>query len=95
MLCIAVAVLSAHPESEWDSRIDPSCCPYPEHDPRDYNWPYSHFQYSEVIPDIVGSFVSMTTLNVTYPGEFVVDYGKPLAPSTLAAAPAPVEGRRP
>eukprot|EP00965_Chrysotila_dentata_P174445 5758351-Pleurochrysis_carterae.AAC.6 len=22
----------------WDERIDPACCPYPEHDPRDHNW---------------------------------------------------------
>ena len=96
------AALAAHPESAWDERVDPACCPYPEHDPResmskaaaqasvnsarpatapdqaqaaaslgqprqisrfalagqlyrpwfphrrDYNWPYSHFQYSEV-----------------------------------------------
>ena len=97
------SALAAHPESAWDERVDPACCPYPEHDPResmwkaaaqrplsiqhappqrqiklevasrlgrsrpisrfalagqlygscfpprrDYNWPYSHFQYSEV-----------------------------------------------
>ena len=32
------AALAAHPESAWDERVDPACCPYPEHDPRDYNW---------------------------------------------------------
>ena len=86
MLTLLRATLSAHPETAWDERVDPACCPYPEHDPRDYNWytctshgahashmhiavawpcrPYSHFQYSEVIPDVTGSFVPMTTLNV-------------------------------
>ena len=38
MLLILWGVLSAHPEDAWDERIDPACCPYPEHDPRDYNW---------------------------------------------------------
>ena len=74
MLLSLVAHLALHPEGEWDSRIDPACCAYPEHDPRDYNWPYSHFQYAEVIPDVVGSFVTMTDLNLTYAGGAVVEY---------------------
>jgi phosphatidylethanolamine-binding protein (PEBP) family uncharacterized protein len=79
---------AVHPETAWDERIDPACCPYPEHDPRDYNWPYSHFQYSEVIPDVMGSFVAMTDLNLTYADGTVVEYGKPIAPARLKSAPA-------
>ena len=92
LLLALLASLAA--DERWDDRIDPACCPYPEHDPRDYNWPYSHFQYSEVIPDVVGSFVAMTSLNLTFDegggggsGDAVVDYGKPLAPSRVRAAP--------
>lgn len=89
MLFAAFALLvGVHPETEWDARIDPACCPYPEHDPRDYNWPYSHFQYSEVIPDVMGSFVAMTNLNLSYADGQVVEYGKPLAPSRLLHAPS-------
>lgn len=84
---IAVTCRATHPETQWDSRIDPACCPYPEHDPRDYNWPYSHLQYSEVIPDVMGSFVPMTVLNLTYDNGAVVEYGKPLAPSELSRPP--------
>ena len=41
-LAAVVARTSAtHPETKWDARIDEACCAYPEHDPRDYNWPYS------------------------------------------------------
>lgn len=90
LLAIALALQASravHPETAWDERIDPSCCPYPEHDPRDYNWPYSHFQYSEVIPDVVGSFVSMAELNLTYGGGAVVEYGKPLSPAAVPIAP--------
>ena len=32
------AALAAHPESAWDERVDPACCPYPEHDPRESMW---------------------------------------------------------
>ena len=85
---LCACALAVHPEDPWDDRIDPACCPYPEHDPRDYNWPYSHFQYSEVIPDVVGSFVSMTELNLTYTSGDVVEYGKPLAPAVVASAPS-------
>ena len=81
------AALAAHPESAWDERVDPACCPYPEHDPRDYNWPYSHFQYSEVIPDVTGSFVPMTELNISFPSGVVADYGKPIPPSLLDRIP--------
>ena len=39
MLCIVLDLaLGVHPDDKWDERIDPACCPYPEHDPRDYNW---------------------------------------------------------
>ena len=86
LLATTSLVLAVHPETRWDSRIDPACCPYPEHDPRDYNWPYSHFQYSEVIPDVMGSYVSMTSLNLTY-NDAVVEYGKPLAPSRVTKPP--------
>jgi len=94
LLLLPASVLPAHPDDPWDDRIDPACCPYPEHDPRDYNWPYSHFQYSEVIPDVIGSFVSMCDLNLTYASAAVgnggvnVEYGKPLSPSAVARAPA-------
>ena len=81
------SALAAHPESAWDERVDPACCPYPEHDPRDYNWPYSHFQYSEVIPDVTGSFVPMTELNISFPSGVVADYGKPIPPSLLDRRP--------
>ena len=81
------SALAAHPESAWDERVDPACCPYPEHDPRDYNWPYSHFQYSEVIPDVTGSFVPMTELNISFPSGVVADYGKPIPPSLLDRVP--------
>jgi hypothetical protein len=81
------SALAAHPESAWDERVDPACCPYPEHDPRDYNWPYSHFQYSEVIPDVTGSFVPMTELNISFPSGVVADYGKPIPPSLLERVP--------
>ena len=57
---LACSCRAPHPETQWDSRVDAACCPYPEHDPRDYNWPYSHLQYSEVVPDVMGSFVPMT-----------------------------------
>ena len=80
-------LLAVHPETAWDARIDPACCAYPEHDPRDYNWPYSHFQYSEVIPDVVGSFVPMADLNLTYADGAVVEYGKLIAPSRVATPP--------
>ena len=85
LLCVAPGV---HPEDAWDERIDAACCPYPEHDPRDYNWPYSHLQYSEVVPDVVGSFVPMTELNVSFPTGAIADYGKPVAPARLAQQPA-------
>ena len=85
LLCVAPGV---HPEDAWDERIDAACCPYPEHDPRDYNWPYSHLQYSEVVPDVVGSFVPMTELNVSFPTGAIADYGKPVAPAQLAQQPA-------
>ena len=88
MLPLLGLLLAVHPADPWDDRIDPACCPYPEHDPRDYNWPYSHFQYSEVIPDVIGSFVPMTDLNLTYGDGAVVEYGKTLAPSRLAQPPA-------
>jgi hypothetical protein len=87
-LVLAPPAVAVHPEDPWDDRIDSACCPYPEHDPRDYNWPYSHFQYSEVIPDVVSSFVSMTSLNLTYQDGTVVEYGKPISPSRVARAPA-------
>ena len=54
-------------------------------------WCPQHFQYSEIIPDVVGSFVPMTSLNLTYtsgPNDFAVDYGKSLPPSVLAHAPS-------
>ena len=57
-------------------------CPHP------CGRPYSHFQYSEVIPDVMGSFVSMTDLNLTYGNSVAVEYGKPIAPSSVQAAPA-------
>lgn len=85
MWLLAAALLSSF--QEWDERIDPACCPYPEHDPRDYNWPYSHLQYSEVIPDVLGSFVPMTELNLSYPSGEIVEYGKPLAPSAITQPP--------
>ena len=94
VLLLPASVLPAHPDDPWDDRIDPACCPYPEHDPRDYNWPYSHFQYSEVIPDVIGSFVSMCDLNLTYASAAVgnggidVEYGKLLSPSAVVRAPA-------
>ena len=89
-------VLAVHPETKWDEGIDPACCAYPEHDPRDYNWPYSHFLYSEVIPDVVGSYVSMTSLNLTYApaadgkdqSPAVVEYGRLIAPSRVATPPS-------
>lgn len=85
---VAVAAANAaHPASAWDANVDEACCAYPEHDPRDYNWPYSHLQYSEVIPDVTGSFVAMTELKLAY-GERAVEYGKPIAPSETAAAPS-------
>ena len=37
---------ATHPETPWDARIDEACCAYPEHDPRDYNWPYSQYAHS-------------------------------------------------
>lgn len=83
-----VAIIAVHPETAWDSKVNPACCPYPEHDPRDYNWPYSHFLYSQVIPDVVGSFVSMTELNITYQYGQIVSYGKRIAPSALSTVPA-------
>ena len=86
MWSLVLAAAAVHPDTTWDDRIDPACCPYPEHDPRDYNWPYSHFQYSEVIPDVVGSFVPMTDLNLTY-GSTDVEYGKPLSPTAVAQVP--------
>ena len=82
-------LLAAHSAIAWNGNA--ACCSYPEHDPRDYNWPYSHFQYSEVIPDVMGSFVSMTELNLTYvasTGSVDVAYGKPLAPAQVARPPA-------
>ncbi|KAL1528300.1 hypothetical protein AB1Y20_009656 [Prymnesium parvum] len=88
MAALLAALLAVHPETKWDARINPACCSYPEHDPRDYNWPYSHLQYSEVIPDVMGSFVSMTHLNVTYPAGEVVEYGKLLSPATIEHQPA-------
>ena len=98
LLVLLAAIASAvYPDDPWDDRIDPACCAYPEHDPRDYNWPYSHFQYSEIIPDVVGSFVSMCSLNLTYAANakskddssgVEVEYGKPLPPSRIARAPA-------
>jgi phosphatidylethanolamine-binding protein (PEBP) family uncharacterized protein len=88
LLGAAVSALAAHPDEAWDEAVDPACCPYPEHDPRDFNWPYSHFQYAEVIPDVVGSFVSMASLNLTYAGGAAVAYGKPLAPAAVARPPA-------
>ena len=86
-MMLLTAVLAVHPETAWDSRIDPACCPYPEHDPRDYNWPYSHLQYAEVVPDVVGSFVPMTSLNVSW-ADAIADYGKPVAPARLAQQPS-------
>jgi len=68
-------------------QVDPACCAYPEHDPRDYNFPYSHLQYSEVVPDVLGSFVPMTELNLTY-GSHDVRYGKPIAPKLLERPPS-------
>lgn len=85
----------SYPDVPWDERIDPACCPYPEHDPRDYNWPFSHFQYSEVIPDVIGTFVAMTDLNVTYDDGADVEYGKRLSPSVLARPPAVAFGLEP
>lgn len=79
---------ASYPDDEWDSRIDPACCPYPERDPRDYNWPYSHLQYSEVVPDVLGSFVPMTELNLTYGDDVAVDYGKPISPRAATRAPS-------
>jgi hypothetical protein len=84
---LACSCRAPHPETQWDSRVDAACCPYPEHDPRDYNWPYSHLQYAEVVPDVMGSFVPMTVLNLTYDNGAVVEYGKPLAPSELGRPP--------
>lgn len=90
LLCAKTAE-TAHPEDPWDDNIDAACCPYPEHDPRDYNWPYSHFQYSEVIPDVIGSFVSMCDLELTYHAadgtNMRVEYGKPLPPALVAHTP--------
>ena len=59
---IVSVVVALPPSQPWVEHIDLSCCPYPERDPRDYNYPYSNFQYSEVIPDVVGTFVSMTEI---------------------------------
>ena len=87
LLLLRDGAMARHPEDKWDDRIDPACCPYPEHDPRDYNWPYSHFQYSEIIPDVVGSFVAMTDLNLTYDGGNVVEYGKPVSPAAVSRSP--------
>ena len=87
-LILAAIASATHPDTAWNPSIDAACCPYPEHDPRDYNWPYSHLQYSEVVPDVMGSFVPMTSLNLTYSGGAVVEYGKLIAPSELAQPPA-------
>ena len=84
---LLICSLAVYPDDAWDKRIDPACCPYPEHDPRDYNWPYSHLQYSEVVPDVLGSFVPMTELNLTYADE-AVSYGKPISPRALSRAPS-------
>eukprot|EP00908_Phaeocystis_cordata_P023686 Transcript_6143.p1 GENE.Transcript_6143~~Transcript_6143.p1 ORF type:complete len:266 (+),score=50.57 Transcript_6143:108-905(+) len=79
----------------WDERIDPACCPYPEHDPRDYNWPYAYFLYSEVIPDVASSFVPMTELNITFASGTVVEYGKPVPPTLLDRPPEVAFGLEP
>ena len=79
----------------WDERIEPACCPYPEHDPRDYNWPYAHFHYSEVIPDVASSFVPMTELNITFASGTVVEYGKPVPPTLLDRPPEVAFGLEP
>lgn len=83
--------LAAQQDDEWVGRIDPACCAYPEHDPRDYYYPYSHLQYSEVVPDVLGSFVPMTELKITYEsnrGHRAVAYGKPIAPRWLEYPPS-------
>jgi len=87
LLVLALLPFSVHPDDNWDERIDPACCPYPERDPRDYNWPFSHFTYSEIIPDVLGTFVPMTSVNITF-GNTAVDYGKPIPPSVMVTAPA-------
>tara|TARA_B110001452_G_scaffold29713_1_gene23334 strand:- start:115 stop:846 length:732 start_codon:yes stop_codon:yes gene_type:complete len=50
--------------------------------------PYSHFQYSEIIPDVTGSFVPMTDVNISFPSGAIADYGKPVPPAQLASQPA-------
>ena len=70
--------------------FDEACCAYPEHDPRDHSYPYSHLQYAEVVPDVVGPFVPMTELGLTYgagPAAREVRFGKPIAPALVERAP--------
>jgi hypothetical protein len=85
------AALAAQQDAARLEHIDPACCAYPEHDPRDYNYPYSHLQYSEVVPDVLGSFIPMTELDITYEssrGHRRVAYGKPIAPRWLERPPS-------
>lgn len=87
VLLLSLAVLRVSGVA-WDATVDPACCAYPEHDPRDYNYPYSHLLYAEVVPDVTGAFVAMTALRLTYAPDAVVSYGKWLAPEAVIHAPS-------
>lgn len=58
-----------------------ACCAYPQRDPRDYNYPYSHLLYSGVVPDVVGAFVALAELRASFgcAEGCEVEYGKPIA----------------
>eukprot|EP00967_Tisochrysis_lutea_P074409 scaffold99945_cov37-Tisochrysis_lutea.AAC.1 len=88
---LAVVYLAARLDAAVGNAHDPACCAYPEHDPHDHDYPYSHLRYSGVLPDVIGSFIPMTELKLTYQtGDIVhpVQYGKPIAPRWLVYPPA-------
>jgi hypothetical protein len=90
-IVLVVHALAERQDDAVLARINPACCAYPEHDPRDYDYPYSHLLYSEVVPDVLGSFVPMTELTITYEsdrGHCAVAYGKPIAPRWLELPPS-------
>ncbi|KAJ1628523.1 hypothetical protein T492DRAFT_145973 [Pavlovales sp. CCMP2436] len=87
LLAALAAALGLAAGAQWDPTIDPACCAYPERDPRDFNWPYSHLLYAEVVPDVVGAFVALTELELEYPDGARVSYGEHIAPAAAANTP--------
>jgi len=83
-----VALALARNGAAWDPSVDPACCAYPQRDPRDFNYPYSHLLYAEIVPDVIGAFVAMTTLDVRFGASGArVSYGEHIGPEAARSAP--------